>query len=490
MTPIYRTAEIRAIEHEVLSRPDAPPLMERAGEAAAELAKKVAEDGPILVLAGPGNNGGDAFVAARHLKQAWHRVDAVFAGDESKVRGDAAEALRRWQDAGGVTGSRLPARLDYGLVIDGIFGIGLQREAAGVYREWIGAVNQSSLRVLSLDVPSGLHSDTGKIMGAAIRASHTITFIALKPGLVTLNGPDYCGEIEVASLAVDAPAPASGLLLDETILQVLPQRVRNSHKGTYGDVAIAGGATGMVGAALLAARAALYLGAGRVYAGLLHEGVAVDPQHPELMLRRAEDVLKFDSVRCFVVGPGVARSAASAHLLQGALASMTSIVLDADALNLIAGDEGFKNELRARQAPTVITPHPAEAARLLGVATTEIQDDRVAAALKLASEFNCCALLKGAGTVCATADGRYFINPTGNPGMASAGMGDVLSGIIGGLIAQNLSAEKAMLAGAYLHGAAADYLVAQGTGPVGLSASEVILAARDVLNRAIAKPSL
>jgi hydroxyethylthiazole kinase-like uncharacterized protein yjeF len=459
--------------------------MERAGLAAAEIARTIANDGTILVFAGPGNNGGDAFVLSRHLQQWWHKVEVVFAGEESKLSDDATDALREWRKAGGKTTNSLSTKADYGLIVDGIFGIGLTREPAGIYLDWIRAINSAQAPVLALDVPSGLDSDTGRILSNAVRAAHTVTFIGLKPGLLTLDGPDCCGEVHVANLGLADLKPAAGFLLQPDILRsVLAARPRNSHKGMYGAVAVIGGAAGMVGAALLAARAALYLGVGRVYVGCLSKEVAVDWQQPELMLRTAEDALKLDTINCLIVGPGLGKSAAASHVLQNALASEMPLVLDADALNLIAEDDGFKEELRRRSAPTILTPHPAEAARLLGVSTREIQRDRIKASLELASRFDCCALLKGAGTICATPDGNYSINPTGNPGMASGGMGDVLSGIIGALLAQSVHAEKAMLAGAYLHGAAADELVAKGAGPVGLTATEVITCARDVLSRA------
>ncbi|HET6756348.1 MAG TPA: NAD(P)H-hydrate dehydratase, partial [Burkholderiales bacterium] len=441
--PVYRTAEIRAIEEEVVSRSDPPRLMERAGLAAAEIARTIAGEGSILVFAGPGNNGGDAFVLSRHLKQWWYKVEVVFAGDQKALSDDAKHALRDWRDVGGEIVSAAPERSNHGLVVDGIFGIGLSREPSGIYLDWLRAINRAHAPVLAIDVPSGLNSDTGRILGDAVHAAHTVTFIGLKPGLLTLDGPDYCGEIHVANLGLDDLKPSLGSLLNEDILRnVLPPRERNSHKGTYGAVAIIGGAAGMAGAALLAARAALYLGAGRVYVGCLNAQLAVDWQQPELMMRSAEEALKLDTVNCFVVGPGLGQFAAASHVLQSALATDQPLVLDADALNLIAEDEGFKKELRARGAPAIITPHPAEAARLLGVSTREIQNDRVAAALELASKLNCCALLKGSGTVCATPNGNYSINPTGNPGMASGGMGDVLSGMIGALIAQGVTAEK------------------------------------------------
>ncbi len=483
MAPIYRTAEIRALEHELLSRDDAPPLMERAGQAAAELANKVCAEGKIVVFAGPGNNGGDAFVLARHLKQNWHQVEVVFAGEPGKLSHDAATAYRQWREIGGSISLAYPKVATWGLIVDGIFGLGLQRDVSGVYRDWISVINRTRGPVLALDVPSGLHSDTGQIMGDAVRATHTITFMGFKPGLLTLDGPDCCGQIVVDNLGVDLTA-SSGSLLDESALEVLPPRARNSHKGSYGDIAIVGGARGMSGAAILAARAALHLGAGRVYAGLLSEEIAIDWRQPEIMLRRAQDVFQLESLNCIVVGPGLGKSAAASHALHLALSCDVPLVLDADALNLIAEDEGFKGELRARTAHAVLTPHPAEAGRLLGKPTRDVQNDRVAAALELASQLNCRALLKGAGTICSTPSGNYYINPTGNPGMASAGMGDVLSGLIGALIAQGVGCEKAMLAGVYLHGAAADDLVSEEIGPVGLTATEVIARARLVMNRA------
>ncbi|MGH8726840.1 MAG: NAD(P)H-hydrate dehydratase [Burkholderiales bacterium] len=485
LIPVYRTAEIRAIEESVLSLADPPRLMERAGLAAAEIARTIAPEGAILVFAGPGNNGGDAFVLARHLKKWWYKVTAVFSGDRVKLKSDAAHAFDEWRDTGGETLATPPAIRDYGLIVDGIFGIGLARQPESVYLDWIRATNASSSPVLALDVPSGLDSDTGRVLGEAVRADHTVTFIGLKPGLLTLDGPDRCGEVHVADLGIDHSKPASGALLRPEILRDVPsQRPRNSHKGMYGGVGVVGGASGMIGAALLAGRAALHLGAGRVYLGCLSEDITVDWQHPELMVRKANEVFELEAINCLVVGPGLGKSAAASHALHMALASDHPLVLDADALNLIANDDGFKNELRERKAVNVLTPHPAEAGRLLGVSTREIQNDRVKAAIALATSFNCCSLLKGAGTICAMPDERYYINPTGNAGMASGGMGDVLSGIIGALIAQGAAADRAMLAGVYLHGAAADGAVSQGKGPIGLTASEVIACAREHVNRA------
>ncbi len=265
---------------------------------------------------------------------------------------------------------------------------------------------------------------------------------------------------------------------------VLAPRARNSHKGDYGSVGIVGGDHGMVGAALLAGRAALKLGSGRVYVGLLaSDAQSVDPGQPELMLRTADEVLKLGHLSCLAVGPGLGQMPDAAFYLGVALESGLPLVLDADALNLIAADTRLAEIVRARPAPTLLTPHPAEAARLLRTSTPELQNDRVTAATTLAARLNALVVLKGAGSICAGPDGTWHINTSGNPGMASAGMGDVLTGIIAALLAQGAEPKTALLTGVHLHGAAADRAVAEGAGTVGLTASETVDAARALLNR-------
>lgn len=489
--PVYATRDVRAIESAAAAALAPPPLMERAGLAAAHLARELAGGNgkPVLVLAGPGNNGGDAFVVARHLKEWWFKVEVVVAGDESKLSSDAARALRAWRAAGGTVRTELPATGAWGLVVDGIFGIGLEREVSGPYAEWIGYINAVDSPVLALDVPSGLHSDTGRVLGAAVNADHTATFIALKPGLLTLDGPDHCGEVHLCTLDLDARAfpPASGFLIGRDVLDSLfkPRR-RNSHKGDYGSIAVIGGDHGMVGAALLAGRAALRLGSGRVYLGLIaRDAPLVDPDQPELMLRAADAALKLGHLSTLAVGPGLGQTPDAAFYLGIALESELPLVLDADALNLIGSDPQLASRARERRGETLLTPHPAEAARLLGIATRDVQNDRIAAARSLASRFNAYVVLKGAGSICALPDATWHINTSGNPGMASAGMGDVLTGIIAALLSQGADAKSALLAGVYLHGAAADRAVTAGAGPVGLTASETIAAARSLLNETL-----
>jgi len=467
--------------------------MERAGLAAAEMARDLCggTGKPILVLAGPGNNGGDAFVVARHLKKWYFKVTVAFAGDEKKLSSDAKAALSAWRKAGGTTTPSLPAAQRWGLVVDGIFGIGLARDVGAPYAKWIDTANNLGIPILALDVPSGLHSDTGRVMGCAVRATRTATFIALKPGLLTLDGPDYCGDIHLHTLDLDAPSlgPVSGSLVGREILaQALPPRRLNSHKGSYGSVGVIGGDHGMVGAALLAARAALKTGAGRVYVGLLaQDSPLLDVAQPELMLRTADEVLKLGQLSCLAVGPGLGQMPDAAFYLQWALEARLPLVLDADALNIVATSSDLKKKLNHANTVKILTPHPAEAARLLGTGASEVQSDRVAAALALAKQFKSLVVLKGAGSVCAAPGGSWHINPSGNPGMASAGMGDVLTGIIAALLAQGSEPGPALLAGVYLHGAAADHAVANGTGPVGLTASETIDAVRSLLNPSAAR---
>ncbi|HEU5282948.1 MAG TPA: NAD(P)H-hydrate dehydratase [Burkholderiales bacterium] len=496
--PVYTTADVRAIEQAAVASGHAPNLMERAGLAAAEIARERLLEGrkSVLVLAGPGNNGGDGFVLARHLKAWWYRVSVLFVGDRTGLGADAAAAHDEWLAAGGDIASELFEET-FDLVVDALFGIGLERDIAGRHAELIEWINRQPAPVLALDIPSGLHADRGRVLGTAVEADHTVTFIALKPGLLTLEGPDHAGEIHVRDLglAVEALRPAQGHLVGSSVLgSVLPRRRRDSHKGSYGSVGIVGGAPGMAGAGLLAGRAALRLGAGRVYLGILDpHAPGVDLGQPELMLRSAEEVLAIDHLTCLVVGPGLSQSPQARSAVALALERDLPLVLDADALNLIGAHDALQDVCRARHAPTVLTPHPAEAGRLLQAATGQVQADRLAAALRLAADYGAATVLKGAGSVLAFPDGRWRINTTGNPGLASAGMGDVLSGILGALIAQGASSEAALAAGVHLHGAAADAVLAAHGGPIGMTGAEIIDAARALLNRAIygdgAKPS-
>ncbi|HSH53778.1 MAG TPA: NAD(P)H-hydrate dehydratase [Methylotenera sp.] len=264
----------------------------------------------------------------------------------------------------------------------------------------------------------------------------------------------------------------------------LPPRKSDAHKGSFGSVAIIGGDTGMVGALLLAARAALLSGAGRVYAAALSEQApSVDLQQPEIMLRSPLVLTELSQLDCVVIGPGLGQSNVAIELLEFWLTQSVPLLIDADALNLIAIHLHLSELTKSRQADTVITPHVGEAARLLATDTENIQQNRTESALKLADMLHATCVLKGAGSVCAHHDGHWFINTTGNPGLASGGTGDVLSGIVGSFIAQGLSGLAAAKLGVYVHGAAADALVARGVGPVGLTASEVAQEVRNIINQ-------
>ena len=332
--PIYLTQEIRRIEAAAGSV--SPPLMERAGAAAAELAATLCTDKSkdILILAGPGNNGGDARIVAGLLQEKFFRVTLA---DQSNP----------------------PPEKKFNLVIDGLFGIGLTRPIEGDYAKLVGYANAQACPVLALDIPSGLHSDTGQVLGCAVRASHTITFIGLKPGLLTLDGPDHCGQVAVSDLDIKFKSLETGhgwLAEPAMFANILKPRPRNFHKGMAGSLAIIGGAAGMAGAALLAGRAALRLGAGRVYAGLLEEH-ALDPGAPELMLRQPDDVLGLD-LNAIVIGPGLGQSERAETLLGAVLASDIPCVIDADALNLIAENEDLRKACARRRSDTLLTPHP------------------------------------------------------------------------------------------------------------------------------------
>ncbi len=473
------------------------PLMQRAGAAAAAWAMQlmVERNRPVLILAGPGNNGGDALEAARLLRQADIEVCLVSAHETAGLPEDAANAWRRFAEAGGRSEADIPGGTRWSLIIDGLFGIGLKRIPEAQYAAWIAAANQLAERdacpLLALDCPSGLDADTGLAPGAVIQASHTLSFISLKPGLLTADGPDLCGELRIADLDLPTlfePGLDGQQLTLADFAQRLRPRRRNTHKGSFGSAGILGGSKSMLGAALLAGRAALKIGAGRVYAGLLDpDAPAIDPDQAELMLQRADALLQLPELHALACGPGLGRSSEAIRLVEQALKSPLPLVLDADALNLLASDGRLEGNLYNRAAPAILTPHPAEAARLLDCSVREVQADRIASARQLARRYGCHVALKGCGTVIATVDGRWWINPTGNPGMASAGMGDVLTGLIVGLLAQGWSSEEALLGGVFLHGAAADRLVAEGVGPIGLVAGEVIDAARRVFNGWIAQ---
>ncbi|GAB1394955.1 bifunctional ADP-dependent NAD(P)H-hydrate dehydratase/NAD(P)H-hydrate epimerase [Rhodocyclaceae bacterium] len=462
-----------------------PPLMERAGAAAAQIAQEMLADmpGAILVVAGPGNNGGDGFVMARLLKQAGRNVIVAFCGAPDKLPSDARLAHDAWHAASGSTHASFPDGV-FALIVDALFGIGLSRPIEGTAKDWIERINTVSCPVLSLDIPSGLNAETGIVTGPVVQADCTVSFIAFKPGLLTADGPDLCGKLVHCSLDIDTARPDGEEIFPVHFHNHLKARHRNSHKGSFGNVAIIGGASGMAGAALLSGRAALKLGAGRVYVGML-EALAVDLVQPELMLRPARNVAALADV--IAIGPGLGQSPQAVELLSHCLECNKPLILDADALNLITQGTVLLRKIAVRPAPTFMTPHPTEAARLLNISTEQVQADRLASAKALAQQFRAHVVLKGCGSIVVCPDGKWFINTTGNPGLASAGTGDVLTGMLAALLAQGWEASAALLAAVHLHGAAADQCVSQKIGLIGLTASELIDSARQILNDWIVK---
>jgi hydroxyethylthiazole kinase-like uncharacterized protein yjeF len=486
--PVLTTEELREVEE----RASGEHLMERAGRAVAEAARRLATDSgaPILVVAGPGNNGGDAWVAAAQLAESFHRVIVFDVMGTAPKAPEARAARDRFATRGGTVVREWPAAPKPALIVDGLLGIGLARNVEAPMASVIERMNSSGVPILSIDVPSGLDSATGVVRGVAVHATHTITFIAHKVGLHTSDGLDHCGILECDGLGTDAQRdkPRGSLLTPEIVSGWLPPRTRNSHKGDFGTLAVIGGNRGMVGAALLAARAALLCGAGKVRTGLLSpDAPPVDLEHPELMLGTIDDAMKADVI---VAGPGAGQSPSATSVsmfdrtvLPALFNASQPIVLDADALNAVAFNASLESDLAARKkGPTMLTPHPGEAARLLHKDNASVNGDRLAAALALAKRFNAHVVLKGAGSICASPDGTWSINTTGNPGLASGGSGDVLAGMVGAMLAQGLDPAKALQYAVCLHGAAADSCVAKGIGPAGLLPSEVALEARSVLN--------
>lgn len=489
LPPVYRTGELRAVE----TAARRSPLMERAGRAAYDVARALAGErgGSVLVLAGPGNNGGDSFVVGRLLREAFFDVAVVFRADAAKLPADAAAAHRAFVAAGGTTTADVPAAWRGALIVDGLFGIGLARPLSAEYAALVEWANASGTPILALDVPSGLDADTGVARGPTIRAAATATFIALKPGLLTADGADLCGEVSVHALGIEPEtiAPATGHALDWPALRaMLPDALRrdarNVHKGTFGTLAVVGGGEGMIGAPLLAGRAALHAGAGKVRVGFAAaDRPTVDDGQPELMLRAAHGIIGAGET-AIACGPGLGTGAAARDLVACSLAAPVPVVLDADALNLVAADPALLAAAAARTAPTLATPHPAEAARLLATTADQVQSDRLAAALRLASKLNAAVVVKGVGSVLAYPDGTWDVNRSGNAGLASAGTGDVLTGLAGAFLAQGVDAKAALRVAVCLHGAAADACVADGRGPLGLTAAELVPAARALLNAA------
>jgi hydroxyethylthiazole kinase-like uncharacterized protein yjeF len=449
--PLFDAAATRALEQSAAASLPPHTLMQRAGLAAARQALAIAPHAKTIWLAcGPGNNGGDGLEAAMHLHRWGKQAVVTWLGDEARLPADALASLRRAREAGVAFADVPPAQCE--LVVDALLGLGTARAMEGRMADLAMAIGRMTAPVLAIDLPSGLAADTGT--GDAIHATHTLSLLTLKPGLFTASGRDACGQVwfddlgvatsdDLASAHLAGPAPANA-------------RRHATHKGSYGDVAVIGGAPGMTGAALLAASAALHGGAGRVYLGLLDgTSMAVNTTQPELMFRSADQLdLAAMSVACGCGGGDAVRA-----VLPRVLSTAHALVLDADAINAIAADPQLQSLLQARGKrgrPTVLTPHPLEAARLAASTTGQIQADRVAACTQLAQRFGCVVVLKGSGTVIAQPGRPPSINPTGNARLATGGTGDVLAGMIAARLGAGLSAFSAACSAVFEHGLAAD----------------------------------
>lgn len=455
--PLLDVAATRQAEELARATLPAHTLMQRAGLAVAKLAMAIAPHAQrVWIACGPGNNGGDGLEAAVHLRNWGKEPIVTWLGEPGLVPIDATASYNRAVSAEVTFSKEVPTEVQ--LCIDALLGIGARRcEPEARMASWIRHMNDSGVPILAVDIPTGLDADTGATTDLHVKATDTLSLLTLKPGLFTAHGRDSCGSIWLDDLKIAQDALTS--IQPSAILAGQPAptvRAHASHKGIFGDVAVLGGATGMTGAALLAASAALHAGAGRVFVGLLDGSkLSVDTSQPELMFRPI-DTLDF-SAMTVVCGCGGGDTVKT--ILQRVLSASSTVVLDADAINSISEDASLQAQLTARSgrsAATVLTPHPLEAARLLGCTAAQVQQDRLTAATQLAQRFACVVVLKGSGTVIAAPGQIPAINPTGNARLATAGTGDVLAGMIGAKLAVGTPAFRATCEAVYQHGKIAD----------------------------------
>ncbi len=484
---LYRAAQVRELDRLAIEHYGIPGyvLMSRAGAAAfAALRQQWPAARSIVAVCGAGNNGGDGYVIARLAREHGLQASALALTDPGALQGDARRA---WQDAldAGIEVMPFDAeRLGSAdVIVDALLGTGLTRPVEGHWRRAIEAVNTAPTPVLAVDIPSGLAADSGAVLGVAVRAALTVSFIGLKQGLFTGQGPDCCGVLRFDDLSVPHAIhvdiqPGAWRYCGEDRTTLLAPRPRTAHKGIFGHVLVIGGDHGYAGAARMSAEAAARSGAGLV-------SVATRPEHalaqaalrPEIMFHGITDptallpLLERGSV--LAVGPGLGNGDWGQALLSTALASGKPLVLDADALNLLAGAP-------QRRDDWVLTPHPGEAARLLDCSTCMVQQDRFAAVEELVQRYGGVAILKGAGSLIAASGHPISLIQSGNPGMASGGMGDILTGIVAGLLAQGLALYPAARLGCWLHATAADH--AARDGERGLLACDLLPPLRRLIN--------
>lgn len=475
---VYTEAQIRALDRFAIERTKIPSytLMTRAGEAGLRALRScwpAAER--ILVLCGPGNNGGDGYVLARAALDQRMQVSVVALADPASLQGDARRACEALRAAGAEIQSWREGLLDnVDVVVDAIFGVGLHRAIEGEFARCVREVNHSSAHILSLDIPSGLHADTGHVLGDAVRAERTMSFLGLKLGFYLGEGPNcsgivMCDSLDVPNEAFDAISPTALRIDESTLAETLPRRRRTTHKGQQGHVLLIGGGEGMAGAARLAGEAALRVGSGLVTVATCAENTAaITAARPELICRavaRADELHSLiDRADVVAIGPGLGQDEWSRAMADGVRGCEKPMVLDADALNLLA-------QSPRKNAKWILTPHPGEAGRLIGSSAGDVQADRLRAARQIVERYGGVIVLKGAGTLVLDAQAAPHICDRGNPGMASPGMGDVLTGVIAGVLAQGADLARAARAGVLVHAMAGD--MAAHRGERGILASDL-----------------
>jgi NAD(P)H-hydrate epimerase len=474
---IYSAAQVRELDRRAIEICGIPgyELMTRAGHALADaLRERWPAARSIAVLAGPGKNGGDGFVCARVARARGIEARVLTLAAPETLTGDARRAADDYHGAGGRSTPFDAAAIDGDVLVDAIFGIGIARPVTGIHARAIAAANASGRPLLAVDVPSGLDADSGQPHGAAIRADATLSFIGRKLGLYVGAGPDHAGLRSFADLGVPAEAragvaAAATLIEPDTVRAALPRRTRIAHKGLHGHVLVIGGGPGLGGAARLAGEAALRAGAGLVSVATHAASIAAFAGRPELMVSvidAATDLAPLlQRASIVAIGPGLGQSHWARALFAAVLGTDRPAVLDADALNLLAAQP-------RRREDWVLTPHPGEAARLLGVPTAQVQADRLSAARELQRRYGGTVVLKGAGSIVLAAGALPAICALGNPGMATGGMGDVLTGVVAGIAAQCGDPALAAAAAVYVHAEAGDR-AARG-GERGLLASDLL----------------
>jgi len=486
-TSLYRADQVRELDRLASTdlNIDSFSLMQRAGRSAWEILQANWPQAKYLcVVCGGGNNGGDGYILAGLALDGGLQVRTMSTIDPADLTGDARRAYQQFINKAGSESHQFSqdTLVAADVIIDALLGTGIDREVAGAFREAIAAINGSGKPVLAMDIPSGLHADSGAIMGVAVRAAITVTFVGLKQGLFTGQGRECSGRIYFADLGLpelvyQRVKPAATRMDFSTQSQLLQSRPRNAHKGHYGHVLVIGGDYGYAGAARMAAEAAARTGAGLVsMATRLGHALGIPMAVPEIMALGIEQSIDLqpllDKATVVAVGPGLGQSAWASSLLARVLETNLPLVLDADALNLLARDPIATDHW-------ILTPHPGEAARLLQTTTSAIAADRFASVRRLQEKFGGIIVLKGSGTL--VADGMtVHLCSGGNPGMASGGMGDVLTGIIAGLVAQNIGLTDAARLGVCLHAAAAD--AAADDGERGMLATDLMPWVRKLIN--------